>query len=129
MDCSFFKGRDRLDIAFLFVISFLVVGIGRSLLFLIANRSKKKKLSIEMKYLVSRFKISKRILEKKSFMFIISLLDATIISSTVLVTSLITDNLILELFISLIFVLLLIAIVYEVLGRILIKKGYGKNGI
>lgn len=93
------------------------------------NHIKKNKdsLSMEMKYLVNKYKLSKTKVKSRGIIIIISLLDALILVGTMELTTLITDKIWLEMIISIPLVLVLLLIIYHIFGLILLKKGYDKN--
>lgn len=111
--------------------TFLFTFIGRLTFYLLSKLRKKKKrksgLDVELKYLITKFKLSKSRVDRKSFAAIISFIDALIISSTLIISITITDNMVLELAIGLLIVIILIYILYEILGKILILKGFDKD--
>lgn len=115
----------------LFMFTFLFTFIGRLTFYLLSKLRKKKKrksgLDVELKYLITKFKLSKSRVDRKSFAAIISFIDALIISSTLIISITITDNMVLELAIGLLIVIILIYILYEILGKILILKGFDKD--
>ncbi len=119
----------------LFVVAFLFAFIGRFLIFLFYSSKKRKNkrkknvdgVSIEMLYLLRKFKVQQKKINKKSFALLLSFLDALIISTTVLLVVMLTDNLILQLIIGFLVMMAMIFLVYELLGRILIWKGYDKE--
>lgn len=117
----------------LFAFSLVFVFLGRLILYLISKRKKKKKgndgISIEIKYLCTKFKLDRSRIDKKSFAALISFLDALIISTTLIIVISITENFVLELLLGMFILLALIFVVYEIVGRILVKKGFDKNGI
>lgn len=79
-----------------------------------------------MKYLINKFKLVESKIDKKSFAAIISFLDAIIISGSLIIVIVITDNTVFEMILGLIVVTILIYVIYEILGKILIKKGFDK---
>lgn len=82
-----------------------------------------------MRYLMTKFKLSEKKVDRKSLAAIISFLDAIIISATLIIVISATDNMALEMILGLIIVIALIYAAYEVLGRILIRKGFDKDGL
>lgn len=121
----------------LFIFTFLLTFIGRIALYLLSKRNKKKGkkkkdksgLAVEMKYLSMKFKLDNDLVDKRSIATLISCMDALIIASTFAIVITITDNMVLELILGLALIFGLIYGLYEILGRILLKKGYGKNGL
>ena len=112
--------------AIVFVLCFIV----RLLIYVLGKKKKGKKkrrdgIAVDMQYLINRFKLDKKKVDKISIAAVISILDAIIIAGTLVATISITDNIALELIIGLIVVMALIIIIYEIFGRILVKKGYG----
>ena len=111
------------------LIVFALTFIARFSLFLVTRKKKNKKkygLSMEVEYLIHRFKLNKKRLNTIGIASIISLLDALIISITIFVAVTITSNIMLEMLIGLVIVVCSIIVVNEILGRILLKKGYDK---
>lgn len=112
--------------AIVFVLCFIV----RLVLYVISKKKKKKKnqngIATEMKYLIAKFNLDKGKVDRVSIASIISLLDAIIISATLTLVISVTDIIILELLIGLVVVIILIYIVFEIMGKILVKRGYGK---
>lgn len=121
----------------LFIFTFILAFIGRLLLYLISKRAKKKGrkkkdksgLAIEMKYLSMKFKLDNEKVDKKSIATLISCMDALIIAATFAIVITVSDSIVLELLLGLALIFGLIYGLYEILGRILLKKGYGKNGL
>ncbi len=115
----------------LFLFTFLFTFIGRLTLYLMGKMGKKHKeksgISVEIKYLISKFNLKKSKLDKKRYAAIISFLDAIIISATLIIVITITDNFFLEMILGLFIVIMFIYILYEILGRILIWKGFDKD--
>lgn len=116
----------------LFIFTFLFTFIGRLTFYLISKLKKKKSkekngISTELRYLITKFKLQDNLADKKSLAAIISFLDALIISLTLIIVITITDNIFLELILGLFIVIIFIYILYEILGKILVKKGFGKD--
>ncbi len=78
---------------------------------------------------MTKFKLNEKKVDRKSLAAIISFLDAIIISATLIIVISATDNMALEMILGLIIVIALIYATYEVLGRILIRKGFDKDGL
>lgn len=88
------------------------------------NKNLKKDLMpLEVKYLKRKFKINPKKIDKKSFMLLFSMLDGIIIGVTGVCVVNICDVIILQMLLGLILVLALIFIFYEIVGRILVRKG------
>jgi len=119
----------------LFVVTFILCFLGRLTRYLLSKRKKSKKkknsngIAVEMKYLMMKFGLKEKKIDKKSVALIISLLDGLIIATTLIIVVVITENIILQMIIGLIVVIGLIYITYEVFGRILKKRGYDKDGL
>ncbi len=124
-----------MDELVMFLIIFVLVFIGRFLHFVISRKRKKKKkntkkidqYSIEITYISKKFKIQSNRLNKIWFGTLMSFVDGLIISLTVTTVCLITDNILLEMIIGLILMMVLIFLFYEIIGKILILKGFDKN--
>ena len=93
------------------------------------NKSKKKNKDnelMELSYLVAKFNLDKSKLVLHSLLITISLINAFIISLVAIVVIIININIILQLLIGFVLLLALIYSIYELLGRYLVKKGFGK---
>ena len=121
-----------LDI-YITIFTFTVTFILRLVLFMITKKKKSKKdkkdknETVEKQYLINKFSLDKKKLNTNSINIVISLMDAFIISITLLLSISITDKYILQLLIGLVVVFVLIYVCNEILGSILIKKGYKKD--
>ena len=88
------------------------------------NKKSKNKDIMEISYLVEKFNLDKKKLPINKLL----LLNALIISITSLTVILCNTFLILQLVIGFVLLLGLIYAIYEITGRILVKRGYSKNG-
>lgn len=89
------------------------------------RKKKKKELNIvEIKYLNYRFNIKKERLLTSGFIFLIGLINALIITIVFAVIILLPWPTVLQLLVGFVLLLGLIYAIYEILGRILVKKGY-----
>ena len=117
----------------LFIIIFIVdyFFIKRKYLKRLYDKRKKKRKKnnelMEISYLVSKFNLDKDKLNLKKLLILVSMINAFIISFVSVVVMLIRINIILQLFIGFVLLMALIYALYEILGRHLVKKGYGKN--
>lgn len=109
------------------LIVFLVVLITRFSLYKVSKKKKGFNLMMEMQYLVNRFKLNKISINSTKVAFLISCLDAIIVSSSLFLTLRLTSNIVLELLIAFVLVIGFIILFNEVFGRILKKKGYDKK--
>lgn len=122
------------QIVLFFLIVFLIVFLvdylfilKRKSNYLLNNRvnKKKKKVDImEISYLAFKFKIEKTSLYKKSIILWISFLNAFIISLVSTVISSIPLKMGWQLLIGFVLLFGLIYAIYDIFGRILVKKGY-----
>lgn len=121
--------------AIYFLISFVITYFGRLYLFRrsnkVSNRSKKKEkkkdnTSIEIKYLSSKFSLDRDSLNTKKMNYLISAIDASIIAIAFTLVSFI-DDMIVTFTVGIITVFVLIYVSYEILGKILKKKGIEKK--
>ena len=80
----------------------------------------------EPSYLINRFNLSTRKISYKKIMWITTFLNAFIIALTAAVVIAI-ESLILELVVGFVMLLVLIFASYEILGRILVARGYAKK--
>ena len=121
------------DICF-FVISFIVIFLLDYFLFLNLKKKrvfqdderikKKKKNILEVSYLSAKFKISKNKLYKTSILLWIAVINAFIISSVSTIIFMIPVWFFLKLLIGILLLFLLIYSLYEIFGKILVRKGY-----
>lgn len=81
---------------------------------------------IELSYLVAKFNLDKTKLPLSKLLLVISLFNAFIISLVAVVVIIIDINIILQLIIGFILLMALIYSMYELLGRYLVGKGFGK---
>ncbi len=92
------------------------------------KKNKKNKELTEIVYLVSKFNLDKNKLPMPLLLFIISLINAFIISLVAVVVILSNTYVVLELLLGFILLFALIYAIYELLGRYLERRGYSKNG-
>ena len=94
---------------------------------IIGKKKRKKNVDItEIFYLVSKFKLDKTKLPYKYLLLGISLINAFIISLVAVVIMLIKIHIVFQLMIGFVLLFGLIYSCYELLGRYLVKKGFGK---
>jgi hypothetical protein len=105
-----------------FIVDFLFV-MRRKL----KNKKKKNNEIMEVNYLVGKFKLDKKKLFNKKVTLICSLINAFIISSVVTIISNIKLKMMWQLLIGFVLLFGLIYSLYEIYGRILVKKGKYKN--
>ena len=92
------------------------------------KKNKKNKELTKIVYLVSKFNLDKNKLPMPLLLFIISLINAFIISLVAVVVILSNTYVVLELLLGFILLFALIYAIYELLGRYLERRGYSKNG-
>ena len=97
-----------------------------------ARNTKKKKIELnkefgEINYLTAKFKLDKNKLNYKSCILWISLINAFIIAFVSTVISAIPAKIIWQLLVGFVLIFALIYSLYEIYGRILVKKGFGKD--
>ncbi len=107
-----------------FLIIYMLVFLITYIMDLIKIKKKKQKKIGEIQYLVSKFKLDINKLNYKKACLVISFLNAFIISSVTLVISLLKTNMTLQLIVGFVLLFSLIYSLYEIYGRILVKKGY-----
>ena len=93
------------------------------------RKKKKKNELMEITYLVNKFKLDKDKLPMNKLVIFISLINALIISLVASIIFLLKINIIWQLLIGFILLLALIYAMYELLGKVLERRGYKKNGI
>ena len=81
----------------------------------------------EVNYLVSKFKLDKKKIDYKSVIFWTAIINSFIISFVSTVISAIPAKIIWQLAVGFVLIFILIYALYEIYGRILVKKGWGKN--
>lgn len=118
-----------------FLISFVITYFGRLYLFKrnnkVSKRSNKKEkkkdnMSIEIKYLSSKFSLDRDSLNTEKMNYLISAIDASIIATAFTLVSFI-DDMVVTFIVGIITVFVLIYVSYEILGKILKKKGIEKK--
>ena len=118
-------------ILFVLIFTFDYLFIKRSYLKRVMGKkkSRKKKNEItEIVYLVNKFKLDKEKLPLNKLLLVISLSNALIISFVSVVVIMLNTYLIIELVVGFVLLLRLIYAIYEIIGRYLERRGYGKNG-
>ncbi|MBE6161830.1 MAG: hypothetical protein E7158_06400 [Firmicutes bacterium] len=112
---------------FLFIIIFIVVFLITYIMDLIKIKKKKTKKIGEVQYLINKFNLSPTKLKYKKVCLVISLLNAFIIATVTSIISLLDVPMALQFLVGFILLFALIYSLYEIYGRILVKKGYEKN--
>lgn len=123
-----------MDALLSFTVTFIFITIGRYAIYYLnkkkSKKSKRKKdytICLEMKYLIKKFKITSSVVDTNKMAIIISLVDAFIIATTLTLMMIISTNFIIQVPIGFLIALVLIYFSYEILGRILKKRGFDKN--
>lgn len=110
------------------IVVFLIVFVYRlSHYFINKKKRGRKRDSIDILYLSNKFKLDKKKLNNFNVTILLALSNALIISLSLWISINITEIMILELLIGLVIVIVLIYIFNEIMGNILIKRGYEKN--
>lgn len=114
----------------IFLITLSICMVGRFVIYLVNKKRGKQKKSvrkelmpIEIKYLNKRFGLKMSKIYKSCFMLLVSFIDGLILSVTAMLVMLIPRFIYLQMLVGLGVLLGLIFVVYEVLGRILVRKG------
>jgi len=98
--------------------------------FLILNRIKLKKQKYnkigEINYLIKKFKLDPQKVDYKKTALIVALINAFIISFTCVFISIINVAFVWQMLIGFVLLFALIYSIYEIFGRYLVKKGWGK---
>ena len=105
---------------FIFVVIFLITFI----MDLLKIKKRKFKKIGEVQYLVNKFKIDTNKISYKKTCLVISLINAFIISTVTIIIFVVDVHMTLQLLLGFVLLFSLIYIMYEIYGRILIKKGY-----
>ncbi len=117
----------------LFLLIFMVdyLFIKRRYLKRLNGKKKKKKKDnelMELSYLIVKFKLDKSKLPLNKLLVIISLINAFIISIVSVTVLLLDTYTIVRLLVGFVLLMGLIYSLYEILGRILERRGFSKNG-
>jgi len=118
-----------------FLVDYFIINKRKyNLMFPIEKKSKKKngkqkeiKEFGEISYLVGKFKLDKKKIDYKSCIFWTAIINSFIISFVATVISAIPAHIIWQLLVGFVLIFVLIYSLYEIYGRILIKKGWGKD--
>ena len=110
-----------------FLIVFLVVFVINY--FSSVKKIKKRKKIELVDYLVVRFKLSSRKIKARKMVLTISLINAFIISSVATCITMLDISFIWQFMIGFVLVFGLIYSLYEIYGRYLVRKGYGKEDV
>ena len=110
-----------------YVLIFVIVFLITFIMDLFKIKKKKTKNIGELQYLINKFNLSPTKLRYKRVCFVISLLNSIIITAVTYVISMIKVPMALQFLIGFILLFALIYSLYEIYGRILVKKGYEKN--
>lgn len=82
----------------------------------------------DINYLVIKFRLDKKKINYKILTLINSAINAFIISFTCTVIGLIPIDLVWQLLIGFVILFIMIFLIYEIVGRICVKKGWQQNG-
>lgn len=95
------------------------------------QKSKKKNKKLEefvgLSYLIPKFKLDINKMELNYVFFMVSLIDAFIISFVFVVITIIPWDMGFSMLLGFVLLFGLIYALYEILGRVLVKKGWSKN--
>lgn len=127
----------KLAIFILFLIIFVIIFlldyffIKRRYLKKINGKKKLKKNNelTEIAYLIGKFKLDKSKLPMSKLCIVFSIINALIISLVAIVVLIVKTYVVLQLVMGFILLIALIYAIYELLGRYLERRGYGKNGL
>ena len=95
------------------------------------QKSKKKNKKLEefvgLSYLIPKFKLDINKMDLNNVFFMVSLIDAFIISFVFVVITIIPWDMGFSMLLGFVLLFGLIYALYEILGRVLVKKGWSKN--
>ena len=114
---------------FFYIILFLVVFLVTYIMDLIKIKRKKAKNIGEVQYLVNKFNLNSSKLNYKKVCLVVSILNSIIITTVTFVISIINVPMILQFLVGFILLFALIFSLYEIYGRILVKRGYVKKKV
>ena len=109
------------------IVFILVFVLRLSVYILSKKRHGKANITMEMKYLINRFKLNKDLINTLSIVILISIIDSFVISLTLFLALKLSNNIIVEILIAFILVFGLIILCNELIGKILKKKGFDKK--
>jgi hypothetical protein len=126
-ESAFYLGGTFMNYLLYFGIIFIIIFL---FYFLVLNRIKLKKQNYnkigEINYLIKKFKLDPHKINYRLVANIVALINAFIIAFVCVVISLIDISFIWQMLIGFVLLFALIYALYEILGRILVKKGWGK---
>ena len=120
--------KDILVGIYVYIFIFIVIFLVTFIMDLLKIKKKKIKKIGEVQYLVNKFKLDINKINYKRTCLIISLINAFIIATVTLIIFVIDTAMTLQLLVGFVLLFSLIYVMYEIYGRILIKKGYQKKG-
>ena len=115
-------------ILYFYILVFVLVFLVNLIMDLIKIKKKKFRKIGEIQYLVNRFNLDINKIKYKSTSVCISLINAFIIATVTTVVSFLDAVIAIQLLCGFVLLFALIYMLYEIYGRILIKKGYKKKG-
>lgn len=122
-----FEDHGLLGVLLEYIIVFMIVFIINYLLFIRKKQKfNKKKVPIELNYLISLYQIDVKDINYKKFVWLYNLINAFIIVTIYIIIVYLIDNFILQLVFAVILLLLLTIICYGIVGRYYQKKGEKK---
>ena len=113
-------------IAFVIISAFLYLKYSSKLKIKPKKRKTKNNDILEVRFLMIAYNLKKEKLLKKKILLIISILDAFIISSVFITIQLLPWATIWKLLLGFVLLMGLIYAIYNIFGRILVKRGYDK---
>ena len=129
---KFYLGFFAVLYVLVFIVNYFFINKRKyNLMFKKQKDKKKKKKEIkefgEINYLVGKFKLDKKKIDYKSVIFWTAIINSFIIAFVSTVISAIPAHIFWQLAVGFVLIFALIYALYEIYGRILVKKGWVKN--
>lgn len=119
-----FESYGLLGVLLEYLVVFVLIFVIDYLLFIRKKQKlNKKRVPIELNYLIGVYKLDVKDINYKNFVWIYNLINTFIIVTIYIIIVYLVDNIILQLIIAMILLLLLTIICYGLLGRYYQKKG------
>ena len=115
-------------IIYFYILVFMIVFLVNFIMDLIKIKKRKFKKIGEIQYLVNKFNLDINKIKYKTTSLTISLINAFIIATVTTIDSFLDAIMAIQLLCGFVLLFVLIYMLYEIYGRILIKKGYKKKG-
>ena len=127
--CFFIEGKDTMIFNLCFFASIWLIGfIVFNIIDVKRSKSKQKNKTMEVSYLIMRFRLDPRKINHKKLALVTSITNSFIIAFVCTIISVIPVKLIWQMLIGFVLLFALIMLFYELIGIGCVKKGWRKNG-